>query len=224
MSYTPEQIAARYPEISAFTFRYEGGYVDHPSDPGGCTNRGITIGTLRDWRKDPSLTCDDVRALTEEEAAEIYAKNYWDPVWGDKLPVGVNCQTYDWGVNSGPGRSVRALQELVGSTADGIMGKNTLAAVERYVAAHGIEDTLLAYHAKRQRFYESLSTWPTFGKGWTARNDACLELSLALAAEGPADTDVTEPDSDPLKALEERVAELEEWRASVTDGVNEKDT
>lgn len=214
MSYTPEQIAARYPEISAFTFRYEGGYVDHPNDPGGCTNRGITIGTLRDWRGDQSLTCADVKALTEEEAAEIYAENYWAPVWGDKLPIGVNCQTYDWGVNSGPSRSVKALQQIVGSTADGIMGKNTLAAVEAYVAASGVEGLLHKLHAKRQSFYEGLSTWPSFGKGWTARNDACLELSLQLAAEDAAATDVTETEDDRISALEKRVEELEKWRAS----------
>jgi lysozyme family protein len=56
----------RFNECVAVVFQYEGGFVDHPRDPGGATNRGITLRTLRDWRGDDSLTADAVRALTEE--------------------------------------------------------------------------------------------------------------------------------------------------------------
>lgn len=179
----------------SFTLEYEGGYVDDPYDAGGCTNMGITIGTLQDWCRDDSLTCADVADLTVDEVADIYRANYWGPVWGDKLPAGLDLQVFDWGVNSGPSRAVRALQEVAGSPADGVMGPDTLAATEAWVDRVGLVAALEAYHDKRQRYYESLSNYDRYGNGWTARNDACLDRALGLANDGDE--------------LEARVADLE---------------
>lgn len=198
---------ARYPEAYAFTLSFEGGYVNHPDDPGGCTNMGITIGTLGAWRGE-KVTCADVKALSKEEAAMIYATNYWAPVWGNRMPVGVNTQVWDWGVNSGPKRALQYLQRLVGSTADGIMGPKTLEATEKYVKKHGINDTLYRYSADRQQYYESLSTFDTFGNGWTRRNEECLALSIQLAADD--DSVIELPTTD----IEARVAALEAWASS----------
>ena len=180
----PEDVKARFPECYDFTRRWEGGYVDHPSDPGGCTNKGVTLKTLERHRG-RKCTCQDVRNLSDEEAAEIYADGFWARVWGNKLPVGLNLCVWDWGVNSGPRRSVKALQKLVGSAADGAIGPNTLKAVEAYVAKHGIEMTIRKYTRVRQNYYESLKTFKTFGRGWTNRNTDCHKEALRLAKLGP---------------------------------------
>lgn len=179
--YTPEQIAACYPEAFAFTLSFEGGYNDDPRDPGGCTNLGITIHTLRAWRQPQTVTCEDVKNLTMTEAADIYALNYWTPVWGTQLPVGINTQVWDFGVNAGPRRAIRYLQTLVGSTVDGIMGPNTLAATHAWLQRLGNTAANELYFNKRQDYYESLSTFAHFGKGWTRRNKECLALALTLA-------------------------------------------
>jgi lysozyme family protein len=203
--FDPRQIIggyiARYPAAYDFTLQYEGGYVNDPDDPGGCTNMGITIGTLQDWRDDPNVTCTDVADLTEQEAALIYATNYWAPVWGNQLPVGVNTQVWDFGVNAGPSRAIKTLQDCVGSSADGIMGPNTLAAVE----ATDIDALLKKYHDARQRYYESLSTFDKYGNGWTNRNNDCYSLSVSLHGD-----QVTVPSL----GLAERVARLEAWASS----------
>lgn len=88
--------------------RREGGYVDDKSDRGHCTNMGITVGTLREWRRHP-VTCDDVRALTELEAREIYRARYLAPF--DGLDADIKPQVVDIAVNAGVSRA-RALLAL----------------------------------------------------------------------------------------------------------------
>lgn len=155
--------------------------MNHPSDPGGCTNLGITLATLRAWRGTRGVDCDDVRALTRADAAAIYAARYWLPVRGDELPLGVSLVVFDWGVNAGPRRAARALQKIVGTKADGWIGTNTLAATRR--ATRTDEEVECVVHAlcdARQRFYERLRTFPTFGRGWTRRNKACRVTALRM--------------------------------------------
>jgi lysozyme family protein len=193
MGFDPETTArvldaclARYPACYSFTLGYEGGYVNDPNDPGGCTNMGITIGTLQAWRgPDVTVTCSDVQALTEPEAFLIYAQNYWAPVQGSDLPVGLNLQVWDWGVNSGPGTAIIKLQWMVGCTEDGIMGPETLAATERYVEDQGVEAAIEAYGSIRQAYYESLDGWVHYGEGWTNRNDDCMAEGIRLSETQP---------------------------------------
>lgn len=202
--FSPAQVIggyrARYPASYRFTRGWEGGYVNDPDDPGGCTNMGITIGTLRAWRDDSSTDCEDVYNLSSTEAGLIYASNYWAPVWGNQLPVGINCQVWDFGVNAGPSRAVRYLQMIVGTTEDGIMGPATLAAAEDADQA----ELLQSYHDERQRYYESLSTFSKYGTGWTNRNSACYDLSVDLLEGKP----------DRPSGLEARVSRLETWAGS----------
>lgn len=186
--FEPQQIVeaykAQYPSCYGFTREFEGGYVNDPDDPGGCTNMGITIGTLQAWRNDPTVDCTDVYNLSELEAGLIYAQNYWGPVWGNQLPIGLNLQVWDWGVNSGPGRAVEYLQQMIGATADGAMGPNTLSSTLDYVARNGIDNVIAEYHDIRQSYYESLSTFENYGDGWTRRNDECRDLGYSLAQQG----------------------------------------
>lgn len=148
----------------AVTLVYEGGYVDHPSDPGGATNMGITIGTLKAWRG-RQVTKADVRALKLDEVERIYQRNYWNPVRGDDLPAGVDLAVFDFGVNSGVSRSARYLQASVGAAQDGVIGAKTLTAV----ASRDAADLVKAICAKRLGFVRGLKTFSVFGRGWSRR-------------------------------------------------------
>lgn len=163
-----------------FTLRHEGGYVDHPRDPGGCTNMGITLATLRAWRG-MRVDCAAVRSLKRAEAADIYLSRYWLPIAGNKLPVGVDLAVFDWGVNAGPRRSARALQKLVGVKVDGWIGPKTVAAIGGVTKnAEERECLVVALTEERQKFYERLRTFSTFGRGWTRRNRACKTRALRM--------------------------------------------
>ena len=101
----------------------------------------------------------------------IYRENYWDRVKGDDLPNGIDFCVFDWAVNSGTGRAAKKLQAMIGTTVDGGIGPNTLRALKMYCNTEGIEAAISDYTKMRQEFYEGLSTFDTFGRGWTRRNE-----------------------------------------------------
>ncbi len=161
-------------------FTAEGGYVNDPQDPGKATNLGITIATLTAWRKrhDPAATVsdDDVRNLTKEEATEIYRTNYWNPMQCGALPKGLDLVVFDFGVNAGPGRAAMTLQTAVGVKADGSIGPITLAAL----GAIPQKDLINGFCAKRLAYYQSLADFPRFGAGWTSRTQTMQQAALAM--------------------------------------------
>jgi lysozyme family protein len=166
-----------FSEALAHTLVEEGGFSDHPADPGGATMKGITLNTYREFKKNTHLTADDLKAIPQDEVEEIYRKRYWAACQCDVLPSGVDVCVFDTAVNSGPGRAAKILQECVGATPDGSIGAGTLAAI-------GKTDPkllVLDYIAKRQAFLESLKTFPIFGKGWTARVSRLKDLALKIA-------------------------------------------
>lgn len=146
------------------TLAYEGGYVDHPSDPGGATNMGITIKTLS-AELGRQATKDQVRNLTRAQAEAIYERRFWRPIRGDDLPLGVDLAAFDYGVNSGPAKSAKDLQRVVGASVDGVVGDKTLKAVALMKPAEVIKGLC----ARRLAFFQSLAIWKTFGKGWSRR-------------------------------------------------------
>jgi len=156
--------------------KHEGGYVDHPRDPGGATNLGVTLATLREWRG-KTVTKADVKALTVEEAGAIYRAKYWVVAGCDRLPAGVDLIVFDMAVNSGPARAVRTLQQVVNVTPDGVVGPVTLTAARAKPAAELID----AYSRKREAFYRSLSTFDTFGRGWMRRLNDVTETARSWA-------------------------------------------
>lgn len=165
----------------------EGGYVDHPRDPGGCTNMGITLNTLRYWRS-TEVTCMDVKLLTEEEAVGIYAANYWDAVKANYLPTGLDLLVFDMAVNAGPRRAARMLQKMVGVDDDGTIGPITLKAVGRVARAEaGIEKMIHQYSAARRGYYRSLSNYDTFGRGWMNRTDEKEKEAVEMLRNSLAD-------------------------------------
>ncbi len=156
--------AESFEHVLPHLFRHEGGYADHPSDPGGATKCGVTRATLAAWRG-RAVSKSEVRALTKAEAAAIYRARYWDAVKGDRLPAGIDYAVFDAAVNSGPARAAKWLQAAVRVPQDGIVGPVTLAA-----AASGDPARLIGDISEiRLAFLRALSTWPVFGKGWSRR-------------------------------------------------------
>ena len=154
---------------------HEGGYVNHPKDPGGETNLGVTKRVYEEHGG-----TKDMKDLTVEDVAPIYKKNYWDRVKGDQLPAGLDLCVFDFGVNAGTGRAAKYLQTLIGTVADGGIGPNTLKTLDAYVSKHGVKETIENYQAERQKYYESLSTFDTFGRGWTRRVTETTEMALSM--------------------------------------------
>jgi lysozyme family protein len=153
------------------------GMTDHPRDPGGCTDCGITRRTLEGWRREP-VTSEDVRALTEAEARAIYRAHYWTAVHGDKLPPGVDLVVFDAAVNNGRRRAALWLQQALGVTADGVIGPRTLR------AARGANDRAAVITRAcdlRLVFLRGLDTWPAFGRGWSRRVREVRAAALAMA-------------------------------------------
>lgn len=144
--------------------KYEGGYVNHPSDPGGKTNLGVTQRVWEEWTGKPATEAD-MRALTHAMVAPLYKKKYWDAVRGDDLPAGVDLCVFDAAVNAGVGRASRFLQQVVGVTADGQIGPKTINAV----TAKPADEIIEAFCALREAHYKRLDTFVTFGKGWMRR-------------------------------------------------------
>jgi lysozyme family protein len=157
--------------------KHEGGYVNHPSDPGGMTNLGVTAKVWESWVGHP-VDEKQMRALTPDDVAPLYKRKYWDACRADELVSGLDYAVFDCAVNSGVGRSVKLLQGCVGVTADGGIGPTTMAAVKQVATTGLIEDFCDA----RLNFLRTLSTWPTFGKGWERRVNEVKEESLKMEA------------------------------------------
>jgi lysozyme family protein len=157
-------------------FAHEGGYVDHPRDPGGATNMGITHITLKSYRG-RSVTKADVKALTKAEARSIYEANYWNPTKCDEMPAGLDLVMMDGSVNSGIGRGPKWVQAALGVTQDGKVGPATIAAANSANVAQVINKACDA----RMAFLKRLDTWDTFGKGWTRRVDSVRKEALSMA-------------------------------------------
>lgn len=161
----------------SLVLKWEGGFVNHPKDPGGATNKGITLATFRRYVK-RNGTVDDLKRITDAQVSTVYRKQYWDAVKGDDLPSGVDYAVFDFAVHSGPARAAKYLQAAVGVDQDGKIGPVTIAAARGMNAV----DLVAAICAKRMAFLKRLNTWPTFGKGWTNRvNDVVREAAKMVS-------------------------------------------
>ena len=153
---------ARFDAAFKALIDHEGGYVNHPKDPGGETRFGITK------RSYPHL---NIRDLTLDDARAIYRRDFWDRLQCDALPLAARFQVFDAAVNSGPGNAARWLQAAAGVAQDGLIGPATRQAVDAMHPA-----ALVArFNAARLLSMTSLSTWPTFSRGWARRIAANLQ-------------------------------------------------
>ena len=190
--------AANYAACLAVTLRWEGGFSDHPADPGGATMRGVTQKVYDGFRAARGLYPQTVRKISEHELQAIYRKQYWDVVRGDDLPPGLDLAVFDYAVNSGPVRAVKALQAILGVVVDGHLGEATLGAIRDHLAldlAQALCDRRLAF-MKAARDKKGRRLWPTFGVGWTNRVADIRRRAAAMARGAPA----AEPAREPLSA------------------------
>jgi lysozyme family protein len=144
----------------------EGGYVHHPSDPGGRTNLGVTQAVWEEW-EGHLVSENDMKALTAEKVAPMYEMKYWRTSYCEKLPQGLNLLVFSMAVNSGSGRAVKLLQRCLGLVEDGVIGARTMEKIQECSAVDLVEK----YSATRKAFYEGLKLFPVFGKGWLARTE-----------------------------------------------------
>lgn len=157
--------------------KHEGGWSDHPSDPGGATMKGVTLANFRRFVK-PDATKADLRRITDAQIAVVYRRHYWDAVLGAELPSGVDYAVFDFAVNSGPSRAAKYLQRIVGAVQDGKIGPATLKAVR----ARKPENVITQLCDARLAFVQALNTWPVFGKGWGRRIADVKATALKWAA------------------------------------------
>lgn len=172
----------------AEVLKHEGGYVNHPADPGGETNFGISK---------RAYPAEDIKGMTKKRAGEIYRRDYWNKVKGDDLPSGLDLVAFDGAVNSGVSRGAKWLQAAVGANADGKVGAATVAAANRADLHRAINAACDA----RMAFLRGLKTWPTFGKGWTRRVDSVRAVAMSLAGAPATAPEPVPAPSAPAKPL-----------------------
>lgn len=156
--------------------KHEGGFVDHPKDPGGATNKGVTHKTYSQFLGRPLNGVEELKQIPDGHVMAIYKTGYWDTVRGDELPSGVDLAVFDWSVNSGHRRASRALQKVVGASPDGIIGPRTVAAVLCTDPTAIIKE----FDEIRVDFYKSLNTFETFGRGWLKRAEETRDTALKM--------------------------------------------
>ena len=171
-----------YDQCLPLLLAHEGGYTNHPSDPGGPTNFGITIYDYRKYVK-PNATAADVRAMKLEDAKGIYKQKYWDAQRCDELPAGVDYVMFDYGVNSGVGRSGKVLRRALKLPDNSSSVTDAVIAAACAANARALVATICD---ERLRFLQSLKTWPVFGAGWGRRVAEVKSAALAMAAKVPA--------------------------------------
>lgn len=165
-----------YSEALKKVLEHEGGYSNHPSDPGGPTNYGITINDYRMYI-DKNGTAESVKNMNVEQAKKIYKEKYWDIQNCDLLPAGLDYAVFDYGVNSGIGRSGKILRGLLGLPTDTHKIDQT---VINAANKADTEDLIIKMMDERLRFLKGLKTWPVFGKGWGRRVVQVQDLALEL--------------------------------------------
>lgn len=154
-----------FPAALRFTLQFEGGWSDHPRDPGGATMKGVTLATFRAFKGYPA-TKTELRNISDEDLREIYRRRYWDAVKADELPGGFDACVFDFAVNSGPARASRYAAAIPASL--------------------GTFERIKRLCAKRMGFLRALSTFDVFGKGWTRRVVSLEAFCLKLAGASPA--------------------------------------
>jgi lysozyme family protein len=159
--------------------KHEGGYIDHPKDPGGRTNLGVTQRVWEEWIGHPA-TEKDMRELTPAIVAPMYEMRYWRTSYCEKLPRGLDLLVFSMAVNAGAGRSVKLLQDAIGVVADGVIGPNTMTKINEA----NVETLIDKFSEARTAYYRGLKLFPVFGKGWLNRTDKERSEALQMAKNG----------------------------------------
>ena len=113
-----------FDQALAAVLKHEGGFVDHPADPGGATNRGVTLTVFQ--RHVPGAGVAELQAITDEQVSTIYHDDYWAKCRCDQTAAGIDYPVFDQAVNFGLGRSIRWLQAAGSAGIDGLIGSETI--------------------------------------------------------------------------------------------------
>lgn len=163
----------------------EGGFTDDPHDPGGPTNKGITLGRLADWRKTKVDAANRdgliaaLKKISNDEVQAIYEAKYWAPAGCPQMPVPLAFFHFDAAVNHGVNGATKMLQRAIGVDADGEIGPITKA---KYMALPILE-ILETYASIRRKRYRALPHFWRFGRGWLRRVDRTLARAKAQLSE-----------------------------------------
>lgn len=161
--------------------KWEGGLTDHPSDPGGITNYGISLRFLQSLV--PTATADDIRKMTAEGAKQLMKQEFWDKPGVSRFPPLVAVAFYDLAVNAGCCRSILLMQDALDVVADGIVGSVTL----QTLTECDQKVTALRMLNLREQWYQRLvaknESARVFLRGWLNRTWSCRKLIVRLAAE-----------------------------------------
>ena len=149
-----------------YVLKNEGGYVNDPRDPGGETMMGVTKAAWSTWLK-RHIDDGEMAKLTVADITPFFKALYWDKSYCNQLPTGIDYMAFDASVNMGVGQSIRLLQKSLGCVPDGVIGSNTMKAINDA----DVSDMIDRYTALKEQFYRSLALFNTYGKGWLSRVD-----------------------------------------------------
>jgi lysozyme family protein len=170
-------MASNFQECLDLVLKSEGGWVNNPADPGGETNLGVT---KRVWEEYIGHAVQSLKKLTKDDVAPMYELKYWRPCYCEVLPRGLDFVVFSMGVNAGPGRSVKLLQQSIGCVPDGVIGPRT----RELISASNSANLIAKFSETRREYYRSLKTFPIFGKGWLARVDREKQEALDMTKNG----------------------------------------
>ena len=177
-----------------YTLQFEGGWSKNAADPGGATMKGVTLATYTSFcaqcGKD-APSDGDLHDISDEDLSTLYYNNFWKKVGADQLAGGVDAVVWDWGVNSGPGRPIKAMQTLVAHHVDGKLTPELIAAMNALPAEVAIERLS---SARKQFFYDIVNHRPAsnvFLKGWLSRVAKLEVLAHEMAGHDGGDGKAT---------------------------------
>lgn len=153
-----EEVKSDFDKAITFTLKWEGGYVNHPDDPGGETKYGISK------RAFPHL---NIKNLTLADAKHIYKLKYWDTNHCNELPFPLNIVHFDACVNHGSNRANKFLQRATGFPEDGTFNQGILPKSKL-----NTQESAKRYLKARQSFYDKLTKskkFAAFKNGWNNR-------------------------------------------------------
>lgn len=182
--------ASSFDAALARVLDHEGGYSNHPADPGGPTMKGIIQRVYDAYRTRSGQPLRPVRQIERDELVAIYRSQYWDAVRGDDLPAGLDYMVFDGAVNSGPAQAAKWLQRALAVPADGQVGAVTLAAAARCADLGALVDDICA---RRLAMLKRLATWPVFGAGWGRRVADVRRVGHAWAQTGAPPAEAADP-------------------------------
>lgn len=154
-----------------FVLQWEGGYVNHPADPGGETNLGVTKATYNSYRTSKKLPLQSVRSISMLEVKDIYYANYWLAAGCNLMPPKLALCHFDWAVNHGVTGANKTLQRVINTEPDGILGPLSRAALASNLNSRGERSLISNYCIVRENCYRRWGTGrqAVFLNGWLNR-------------------------------------------------------